>query len=248
MEDTIIKYAVAQAAMEIAEMPTARAAGLRNRFKLETDTSYDNIHLMLLNLVWRKCIDILNEQFPEPDPLAAEKALLILRRKKLVTEPIAYKDSSFRIRMANGRYRAYKDVHDDVVAHACPWPTSHKCVIRISGSRFADFLIQFDAAIPEMEKLIPDIITRLEARKLEERKKVMEDEIKEMIIKSTINQYLKPLGITASFRIVDGDTVSLDLRQTLNAHLDVPFWQLAEKLQDTDAIKSSLQQSEEPKY
>jgi hypothetical protein len=116
----------------------------------------------------------------------------------------------------------------------------------MSGTMFADFILQFDAEIPEMVSRIPEIIEVLKMRELEERKRRMENELKEQVLRSLIEQYLKPIGLSVRYKLDEGDMVSMDISQTLTAHLEMPLAQMMDKLKDADAFKALLQAEEEP--
>lgn len=200
---------------------------------------------MLLGKVWGKGIELLNTREGKAEPLVAEKALSELMKKDVVKEKIIYRKDSFRLQLTNGRYRAYTFGASGEV-YACPWPSERRYKILMSSSKFADFILQFDAEIPEIVSHIPEIIETLRARELEERKHKLEKELKEQVLKSLIEQYLKPLGLSVRYRLNEDDRVSMDVFQTLTAHMEMPLAQMMERLKDADAIKALLQAEEEP--
>jgi hypothetical protein len=80
----------------------------------------------------------------------------------------------------------------------------------------------------------------IRARELEETKRLMEKEIKDKLVKSLIDQYLKPLGLSATYNVGAEDIVSLDLRKVLYAHIEIPLDRLADMMKDTEGIVDSL--------
>ena len=68
----------------------------------------------------------------------------------------------------------------------------------------------------------------------------MAEEIKDNLVQTLIDQYLKPLGLSVLYHIGTGDIVSMDLRKVMSAHIEVPLGELAEKLKDTAGVVDSL--------
>jgi hypothetical protein len=83
-------------------------------------------------------------------------------------------------------------------------------------------------------------VATIRARELEETKQMLEEEIKHNLVKTLIDQYLKPLGLTVLYHIGDGDIVSMDLRKVMSAHIEIPLVELAGKLKDTAGVVDSL--------
>ena len=69
---------------------------------------------------------------------------------------------------------------------------------------------------------------------------MMEDEIKDNLVKTLIEQYLKPLGLSVLYHIGEGDIVSMNLRKVMSAHIEIPLRELADKLKDTAGVVDSL--------
>lgn len=235
----MLKAITAEAALEISNMSLEHRGGFLNRYVTRVDTSPENIRQMLQETVWAKCIEKINALNLDTEPLAVEKALSVLIKRKALKERVACKRRSFRIQLANSQYRAYREEGTDYI-RACPWPAKKQYVIRISGGRFADFLLQFDAGILEMLSRVPAIMDAIRTRELEERKELIETELKERVITSVIDQFLKPLGLNTSYVVGEGDRVILDISQVLSAHLEIPLWQLPEKLKDVEAVMAML--------
>jgi hypothetical protein len=234
-----IKTITAEAAQEISNMPLVQRGGIYNRFFIRLDATPAMIQQMLLETVWAKCIESLNAQNQETEPLAIEKALSLLMKQGAIKEKVIFKKDSFRIQMANGQYRAYRNGAAGTL-WACPWPTVKRYVIQIGGSRFADFLLQFDTEIPEILTHVPVIIDTIRTREREEQKKEIEEELKNRVITSIIDQYLKPLGLSVKYTVGEGDVVTMDISKTLSAHLELPLCQLPEKLKDPEALMAML--------
>ncbi len=239
------KAITAEVVKDISSIPLERPGGYFNRRPVKVDVSPEILREMLLRRVWGKGIELLNSQEAKIEPLVTEKALSELMKKGVVKEKIIYKKDSFRLQLENGQYRAYTFGASRAV-YACPWPSEKRYEILMSASRFANFIFQFDARIPEIVSHIPEIIEALRARELEERKHKMEKELKEQVLKSLIEQYLKPHGLSVCYKINEDDRVSMDVSQTLTAHLDMPLAQMMDKLKDIDAFKALLQAEEEP--
>lgn len=239
------KAITAEVVREVSSIPLERPGGFFNRRPVKVDVSPGILREMLLRKVWGKGIELLNAQDGKAEPLVAEKALSELMKKDVVKEKIIYRKDSFRLQLENGQYRAYTFGASGAV-YACPWPSEKRYEILMPASRFADFILQFDARIPEIVSHIPEIIEALRVRELEEKKHKMEKELKEQVLKSLIEQYLKPLGLSVRYKLNEDDRVSMDVTQTLTAHLEMPLAQMMEKLKDADAFKALLQAEEEP--
>ena len=224
---------------EISSIPLERPGGFFSRSPVKIKITTGMIHKMLLEKVWGKCIEMLNTEYVEAEHMIAEKAISELIKRGVLTDKVIYKSDSFRLQLENGQYRAYKNSASGVVC-ACPWPSEKRYDIHISGSRFADFIIQFDAEIPEIVSHVPEIVEFIKGRELEEMKGMMENELKEQILQSLIKQYLEPIGLSATYILKDDDIVAMDISQILSAHLEMPLAQMIEKLKDTDAIEKSL--------
>ena len=200
--------------------------------------STDIIKSALLFSVWDKCLGFLNEQADKNELLAVETALTIMTRKGVVKDKIRFKKNSFRVQLANAQYRIYK--MSDTNIFACPWPSEKRCRIHVFGETLADFMIRFDEEIPHIVSHVTTIMATIRARELEKTKLLMEDAIKDNLVKTLIEQYLKPLGLSVLYHIGEGDIVSMDLRKVMSAHIGIPLGELADKLKDTAGVVDSL--------
>ena len=234
------KAITAEAALEISNMPLKQGDGFLNGYVTCIDATPDTISQMLLEKVWAKCVGVVNSLDFELEPLAVEKALSILLRKSTVHEKIVCKKNSFRVQLANGQYRAYRKNGTGNI-WACPWPAVKRYEIQIGGEQFANFLLQFDEVIPEILNHIPAIMDNIRTREWEERKEMIEKELKEKVIQSVIDGSLKPLGLSVQYMLGEGDMVFLDISQVLSARLELPLCQLPEKLNDAEAVMAMLQ-------
>lgn len=238
------KAITAEVVEEVSRIPLERPGGFFNRRLVKVDVSPGILREMLLRKVWGKGIELLNSLDAKAEPLVAERALSALMKKDVVKEKIIYKKESFRLQLENGQYRAYTCGASGTV-YACPWPSEKRFEILMSASRFADFILQFDARIPEIVSHIPEIIEAFRVRELEERKLKMAKEVKEQVLNSLIEQYMKPLGLSVSYKLDEEDRVSMDVSQTLTAHLEMPLAQMMDKLKDADAFKALLHAAED---
>ena len=246
MKDLDIKAITEKVADNIINMPRKTKVFWNNNTHV---TKYNQtpgeIWEKLVSLVWEVCLEKLRLRQESHETLAAEKAISILIKLGAVREKVVFKTNSFRVKLENYEYRIYKlgvsavnDSHKKpkqelyLRLKACPWPSDFTCDVQISGEMFAEFLQAFDAEIPYMECKIPQIMEKIRARKLEENKQQMERELKNRIIKSLLDQYLTPHGITAHFTINDDDTVSIELQKIITSHHEIPFDKLRENLPD----------------
>ena len=239
MEGIDFKAITAEVTTELGRMPLARKTGGWHRsYVTRIPVTPDSIKSGLLFSVWEKCFEILNSQGKNDEPLAVEKALTILTRADVIKEKIQFKKNSFRVQLANSQYRIYKT--SDTYVYACPWPSDRKCRVHVSGETLADFMMSFDEEVPAIVSQVSTIMATISARELEEKKHLMEEEIKDKLVQSLIDQYLKPLGLSAMYNVGAGDVVVLDLKKVVSTHIEVPLCQLANKLKDTAAIVDSL--------
>lgn len=196
------------------------------------------IRSALLFSVWDKCCGLLNEHAEKNEPLAVEKALTIMTRKGIPKDKIQFRKNSFRVQLENAQYRIYKMSEANI--YGCPWPSERRCGILVSGETLADFMIRFDEEIPHIVSHVTTIMATIRARELEETKLLMQNEIKDNLVKTLIEQYLKPLGLSVLYHIGEGDIVSMDLRKVMSAHIEISLGELADKLKDTAGVVDSL--------
>ena len=204
----------------------------------------DMVRSMLIFGVWKKSLDLLNGDEKKSEPLAVEKALAILMKKGVEKDRIQFRENSFRVQLNNSRYRIYK--LDEKGVHACPWPMEEGYRTYVPSAHLASFLMRFDEEIPSIVSHVTTVMETIRARELEETKRMMEKGIKDELVRSLIDQYLKPLGLSAEYNVGAGDIVSLDLRKVMSAHIEVPLDRLADMVKDTEGIVDSLV-TEEPK-
>lgn len=179
----------------------------------------DMVRRHLLSSVWAGCLDALCQQDGE------------------VTDKEIIAEGSFRLKLENSEYRIYRQGKETV---ACPWPSDLWSIIRIGGERFADFLQYFDAHIPEIVSEVPAIMETIRLRELEEKRAKMEQEIRNTTVRSLLDQYLKPLGLSVVFRLNENNIVTLDLSRQESARLEIPLEELPERLRDTESILATL--------
>lgn len=246
MKDLDIKAIIEKEVNNIINMPRERKVFWNNNTHV---TKYNQtpgeIWEKLVSLVWKVCLEKLRLRQESHEILAAEKAISILIKLGAVREKVVFKTDSFRVKLENYDYRIYKlgassfnNCHKKPKQDsyprlkACPWPSESRCDVQISGETFAEFLLAFDAEIPYMENKIPQIMEKIRARELEVNKQQMERELKDRIIKSLLDQYLTPHGITAHYTINDDDTVSIELQKIIISRHEIPFDKLSENLPD----------------
>ncbi len=240
MNDIDFRLITQEVVKSSCNMPLEHPGGFFSRSPVKINVTPGMVREMLLGGVWRKCVELLNLRYHASEPMAIEKALSELMKNGLIKDKIIFRKDSFRLNLQNGQYRAYKMGPEGTVC-ACPWPSEWRYEIQFPGKVFAEFVLLFDAEIPEIVSHIPEVIEAVRKREMEGKKEQIEKELKETFIKSLIEQYLTPSGISARYSFQDGDMVSLDLSQSLTAHLDIPLWELAEKLKDPEQVRALLQ-------
>ena len=239
MESIDFKAITAEVATKISNMSLKeRTRGWHRSFETRIHVSPDSVKSALLFGVWEKCFGLLNEQEKKDEPLAVEKALTIMTRKGIPKDNIRFRKNSFRVQLENAQYRIYKMSEANI--YGCPWPSERRCGILVSGETLADFMIRFDEEIPNIVSHVTTIMATIRARELEETKHEMAEEIKDNLVQTLIDQYLKPLRLSVLYHIGTGDIVSMDLRKVMSAHIEVPLGELAEKLKDTAGVVDSL--------
>ena len=196
----------------------------------------DMVRRHLLSSVWAGCLDALEGTVTD-EPMTIELALAELMRRGVPRESIYVWESSFRLRLENSEYRIYKRGTEIV---ACPWPSDLWSVVRIGGESFADFLLYFDVHVPEILAEVPAILETIRQRELEEKQAQIEKKIMKTTVKALLEQYLKPLGLSAGFRLDEDGKVTLDLRRLQSGHLEIPLVELSEILNDQDSLLASL--------
>ena len=225
------KSIIDESVKEVSDMPVGMRGRFLTRFVTEDDVTPEQVERILLDKVWGKAIGMLNSQCPATEPMAVEKAIALLVKKKAVRERIDFRKNSFRLELANGRYRAYKHAATGIVT-ACPWPAERQHPVEISGECFANFLLRFDAVVPEILALVPGIIAARKQQALEEKKRKMEKDLKEQALASLIRQYLEPLGLDVMYEVGDDGMVTMDVMRTLTARFELPLDQMMEQIKN----------------
>ena len=246
MESIDFKKITEEVVSVLSNMPLKKETGMRyRRYLVDTPISYALIKSLLVFGVWEKSLRLLNGNGGEFGPLAIEEVIASLKRKGKLKGEIRFKKNSFTIKMENSQYRIYK-YPDYPVNHnvlACPWPCPSemgKYLIPFVGEPLVDFMIRFDEELPNIVSHVSTVLEVIRARKMEETKSKMEKQLKDNLIQSLIDQYLKPLGVTAFFSVNTDDMVSLDLQKVMTSHIEIPLDQIVDKLKDTAGITDSL--------
>lgn len=198
----------------------------------------EELRALLLEYVWKHAIRRVNEDYavPETEAMAAEKTLAELVRRLILTEKVVYKKDSFRLQLKNGQYRIYKDAVKGFV-FACPWPSEKRYEVGFPGRLLADFIIQFDAAIPDIVAQIPALAMTLWENEFEKNSDDIKRKLKEQALKPLIEQFVEPNGYCVSYSLKGEVTVSLEVEQSQTAHIEMPLTQLMEVLKDPEAFK-----------
>ena len=173
MEDIDIKTITLRAVKEICDMPLEHSISFINGFFTRIKMTPEQVRKLLFEKVWGMCIEQLNGLYAATEPLVIEKALSELMKKGVLKDRIVFKKESFRLRLENGRYRAYKHGVTGGIT-ASPWPADHEYSIMISGKRFAEFILQFDAEIPEILTHLPEVLEAVRRKELEEKQQDIE--------------------------------------------------------------------------
>lgn len=234
----------------VAEISGAAENLPRKFFSLSNDevqVNSEELRALLLEYVWKLAIHRVNEDYatPETEAMVAEKTLAELVRRLILTEKVIYKKDSFRLQLKNGQYRIYKDAAQGFV-FACPWPSAKRYEVGFSGRLLADFILQFDAAIPEIVTQIPDLVKMLWENEFEKNSDDIKRKLKEQALKPLIEQFVEPNGYCVSYSLKGEDTVSLEVEQSLTAHIEMPLTLLMEVLKDPDAFKKIFLEKAHP--
>lgn len=206
------------------------------------DATPETVRDLLISSVFEKGIAQLNERHPAMETLVAEKALASLIRRGVFQSKVIFRKNSFRLKLKNGKYRVYKG-RADGTASACPWTQSMhetRYAIHIPGELLAEFIVRFDAEIPTIVAHVPEVLEALTNKQLEAKRRQKEKDLKNKVIQTLIDEYLKPRGISVRSKFIEEDLVSVDISQEFFAQLKLPFSQLVDKLKDPDTIVASL--------
>ena len=152
----------------------------------------------------------------------------------LKRQAVANAGVTFRLRLENSEYRIHRTGGAGTVA--CPWPSDRWSVVRLGGERFADFLLLFDASIPEIVSQVPAILGAIRERELEERRREMARGIGKAAVRSLLEQHLLPLGLSARFSLGEDGLVTLEMSRQESARLVVPLEDLAGTLGDLESV------------
>lgn len=233
-----IRGITAEAAARIGGMALEKRTGGWNRRPVVTPVVVTPglVQRHLLSSVWAGCLDALaGRDGAEADgAMTAELALAELIRRGVPRESVRVREGSFRLRLENSEYRIYRRGAAETVA--CPWPSDLWSVVRVGGECFADFLLLFDASIPEIVAEVPAILETIRKRELEGKKARMEREIRKTTVRSLLEQHLLPLGLSVSFSLGEDGLVTLEMSRQESARLVVPLEDLAGTLGDPESV------------
>ena len=203
MERLDIKAIIEEEAVKVSMMRRERRTRPFGSMILSYNQTPAQARIRLMGNIWRRCIAALQEDPFVKESVAAEKTIVALMKLGAVKEKVRYMKDSFRLKLANSEYRFYK-IGAEVDFYACPWPFETREKICMSSERFAEFVIEFDASIPDIDARIPQLMKDIYQRELEEKKQDMEDQIKRAIVETFIRQIIEPLGLRASFVVTVG--------------------------------------------
>ena len=231
---------IADAAARIAGMDLERRP--MAWYHSRTDTARivvtpDMVRRHLLTSVWNACLDALGEEKDLP-PMNAERTMAELFRHLVPRENIQVREGAFRLRLDNCEYCIFRRDGQETVAR--PRPSELWSVIRIGPERFADFLLRFDAHVPEILAEVPSVLEAIHEREREEQKRKMELEIRKTAVRALIKQYLEPMDLSVGFKIEEDGQVELFLKRIETARLRIAMEYLPETLGDTAWILSAL--------
>ena len=205
-----------------------------------TPMSFNEIQKAFVGRVWKDAVSMIAASHVVKDPLSAEKLLLSLKRRDVLRADVEYGNGRFNVKLDNWRYRLYKKVDGvRVLPETLYGDYSESFYCHLED--LADFIIDFDAHMPEINSKAQEVHKAHMAEVLEMQKVKKAAEIREKAVHSLVNQFLKPLGIGMTFQFnSDGTIVRAHLRKELTLDLEVPFEQLAATLKDTEDIKSRM--------
>lgn len=202
----------------------------------------EGVRQMLSSFCLKACIARYDGSIEvDSDPkLFTEKAVLMLKQRGILQEPVTFRKNWFRVRLPNCAYRISKGVgrlklrRESNVYY-------REVVFPYSLQDFVDFLCRFDEAAPALEDLIDPLMAEMQEVLLQEKKREMAEKLKRTMVDSLIRQFLEPLNLQVNYELTKEDGVHLSIRQTKETTLDLSLDKIAEVLSDTEGLLQSME-------
>ena len=212
------------------------------------DASRERIRSTMILACLKNCIAACEGKREFEPRLLAESGVLKLRERGVSQKDIVFRANSFHIKLTNLKYRLYRA--GSQLNFYPKLPGASPIYFPFAPEDFAEFLLNFDNAIPAIDERLEDIFVVLRAFELEEKKRKMATDIKRSIVRALVKQYLKPLELTVNYSIDEGeaeDKVHITVRQTREATLDFTLDQAAKILSDTESLLKAMKVVNEKK-
>ena len=202
----------------------------------------EGVRQMLSSFCLKACIaryDGTTEVDLDPK-LFTEKAVLMLKQRGILQEPVTFRKNWFRVKLPNNTYRITKG-GGSLRLHRESNVYYREVVFPYSLQDFVDFLCRFDEAAPAQEELIDPLMAEMQEVLLQEKKREMAEKLKRTMVDSLIRQFLEPLNLQVNYELTKDDGVHLSIRQTKETTLDLSLDKIAEVLSDTEGLLQSME-------
>lgn len=132
-----------------------------------SDNPQEALEGITINSVWKSCIDrIGNSSNGETMSLAAERLIIGLIRKGVSMDQIRIRHTHFTFSLNNKDYMILKRAKG-IVIKLIKCAEFKGIVVNADASLLADFILAFDAAIPEMERVAERLLIHYRKEELE---------------------------------------------------------------------------------
>ena len=173
-------------------------------------------------------------------PCRPEEVAAILIRGGLQRESVRATAGNITICLPNGCYRIYRDMSRyPAGSFSLRFPEWLKARRGLSARELADFLVAFDALIPEIAGREQPLRDEYERKKREIKAKAMAADITKQSIEALLDN-LAHMRLDHYVKVHDDGTVTVVLRQELMGEVRAPLNEVKELLSDEEKVRSLL--------
>ena len=238
---------IEEAAREVSE-ETEKSIVWSKNWDISFNANADKQRGKMILLVWQKAFKAVGIDGKGVDDTAANKVIDFLLASGVDIAAVHPRRSCFRVNLPNLEYRIYRRCPGIGVR---PWVLGYQAPLRtvddLKSEIFAEFLLGFDAIIPEIDQKWMEILPHLQEIVRECRKKYMVKEMMTSTVQAMIDQYLVPEDMLETSFTVDSENnqIKLHISQKRALDLKCPFEELVRLLADRTSLLSSLKPTKE---
>ena len=209
----------------------------------EIDSSIEG---MMFFSAWKSFFEKFNPVMFGPDSATAEKVKDYFAKNGKQNETLVKKKKIYYLQMPNLQYLLCESPRKRLTvrprAFNVVYSGRHIQEIRMAADKLADVIRAFDSIVPQILRQKEELVKKLEARKVEQRKKQIVEQMRKQMMDTLTSEYLAPEDLELknySFS-EDGKTVKVMIQQIKFLEMEIPVASLAETLKDTEHLKESM--------